>query len=175
MYLALASKLEMYGSTFFQLEEVEDDRISHGSLLRVFRDGIQVRHSFWLFHLAITYFKLLLWSFKFLDRETRASSLTFSYKDVISTRRLGVKVRASKKFSCRDLFHFSRALYWLRLSYFPATCDLNKENRKTLRSTQTRELNGAQTQSLRNKAGWGNNNYNRKIPRGACGFAANKR
>jgi myosin-15 len=68
-YLAMASSLEMYGSTFFSLEEVADDRIPNGSLLRIFRDGIQ-----------------------FLDRVTRGTILTFSYKDVISTRRLGKKV-----------------------------------------------------------------------------------
>ncbi|EDQ87051.1 uncharacterized protein MONBRDRAFT_27813 [Monosiga brevicollis MX1] len=64
-FLEILSKLDMFGSRFFYLQSVSDPRIGGPAVLAVNRRGLS-----------------------FLHRDTRTPLLTYSYDEVVSTRRL---------------------------------------------------------------------------------------
>jgi len=66
LYLQLAAKLSLFGSRFYHLESVSDARQKGPALLAINRAGI-----------------------RFLDPETRATNLAYTFNEIVSTRRLG--------------------------------------------------------------------------------------
>lgn len=66
------SKFKLFGSRFFQLEEVSDRRIDGPCLMAINKNGIM-----------------------FLQPKTRATMLSYSFSEVVSTRRLGAKAERS--------------------------------------------------------------------------------
>lgn len=65
-FLQRLSRLELYGSRFFPLDNVSDQRVGGAALLAINKGGI-----------------------RFLDAETHATLLSYTFNEIVSTRRLG--------------------------------------------------------------------------------------